>query len=216
MSFKKRFSEQDLARIKEAVQKAESKISGEIVPFIVEKSDAYTIASYRAAVLCAAIFFLGIIFIDRYIPDLAVYDPVFIFLIVLAAGILAAWLTTKLNVLQRMFISQEHFDIVTKQKAEAAFLQEEVFNTKQRTGILIFISFFEHEVIVMADKGISKVVEQKEWDGMVKTLIDKIKTGDTVGGLETCIARCGQILLEKEFTITADDTNELKDDLRIQ
>jgi putative membrane protein len=68
----------------------------------------------------------------------------------------------------------------------------------------------------MADKGISKVVEQKEWDGIVKTLIDKIKTGDAIGGLEACIARCGQLLLEKEFTITADDTNELKDDLRIQ
>jgi putative membrane protein len=216
MSLKKRFSEQDLARIKQAVQQAESKISGEIVPFIVEKSDAYTIASYRAAVLSAAIFFLGIIFIDRYIPDFAIYDPIFIFLIVLAGGIMGALLTAKIDVLQRVFISQEHFDRVTKQKAEAAFLQEEVFSTKQRTGILLFISFFEHEVIVMADKGISKVVEQKEWDSMVKTLIDKIKTGDTVGGLEACISRCGQILLEKEFTITADDTNELKDDLRIQ
>jgi putative membrane protein len=216
MSLKKRFSEQDLARVKQAIQQAESKISGEIVPFIVERSDAYTIASYRAAVLSAAIFFLGIIFIDRYVPDYAVYDPIFIFLIVLAGGVAGALLAAKIDVLQRVFISQQHFDSVTKQKAEAAFLQEEVFNTKQRTGILIFISFFEHEVIVMADKGISKVVEQKEWDSMVKTLIDKIKTGDTIGGLETCIERCGQILLEKEFTITADDTNELKDDLRIQ
>ena len=216
MSLHKRFSDEDLKRIKTAVQQAESKISGEIVPFIVEKSDAYTIASYRAAVLSAAIFFLSIIFIDRYLPEYAVYDPIFIFLLVLAGGILGAWLTAKAGALQRIFISQEHFDRVTKQKAEAAFLQEEVFNTKQRTGILIFISFFEHEVIVMADKGISKVVEQKEWDSMVKALIDKIKAGDTIGGLETCIARCGQILLEKEFTITADDTNELKDDLRIQ
>ena len=45
-------------------------------------------------------------------------------------------------------------DHTTRQRAENAFLEEEVFNTTQRTGIMIFISFFEHEVIVMADRGI--------------------------------------------------------------
>jgi putative membrane protein len=81
---------------------------------------------------------------------------------------------------------------------------------------MIFISFFEHEVIVMADKGISKVVEQKFWDKIVADLVVSIRSGKFVEGLEVAITKCGEILLEKGFTISADDENELKDDLRIE
>lgn len=107
-------------------------------------------------------------------------------------------------------------DQATRKRAENAFLQEEVFNTRQRTGIMIFISFFEHEVIVMADKGISEVVDQKEWDSMVRKIIDNVKQGKIVDGIEAAILRCGEILLEKGFVITPDDVNELGDDLRIE
>jgi putative membrane protein len=106
-------------------------------------------------------------------------------------------------------------DYATRQRAENAFLEEEVFNTRHRTGIMIFISFFEHEVIVMADSGISKVVEQKEWDKIVNVLTENIRQNKIVDGLELALKRCGEILLEKGFHIEADDKNELRDDLRI-
>jgi putative membrane protein len=81
---------------------------------------------------------------------------------------------------------------------------------------MIFISFFEHEVIVMADRGISKVVEQKVWDKIVADLVQSIRAGKIVEGLEASIKRCGEILLEKGFHKAEDDTNELHDDLRIE
>ena len=102
-----------------------------------------------------------------------------------------------------------------RQSAENAFLEEEIFNTRHRTGIMIFISFFEHEVIVMADRGISKVVEQQEWDKIVADLVSHIRAGNIVGGLEAGIKRCGEILLEKGFKKSDDDVNELRDDLRL-
>ena len=80
---------------------------------------------------------------------------------------------------------------------------------------MIFISFFEHKVIVMADKGISKLVEQREWDNLVHRLAEHIRRGEIVQGLENAIHRCGEILLEKGFNKTEDDINELGDDLRI-
>jgi len=119
------------------------------------------------------------------------------------------------DTVKRMLIGQQHMDNATRQRAENAFLEEEVFNTRHRTGIMIFISFMEREVIVMADKGISKVVEQKEWDKMVNGLTDHIRKDKVVEGLEAALKRCGEILLEKGFHKTADDENELPDDLRI-
>ncbi len=216
MSIQSRFSQQDLERIKNAVKEAESKISGEIVPVFVEKSGYYTIANYRAALIGAAFVFVLIVLFDRYTPSLAVYDPVLIFVLVSLGGIVAALKANYLDFVKRMMLSQTYLDQSTRKRAERAFLEEEVFNTRQRTGIMIFISFFEHEVIVMADKGISQMVEQKEWDTMVQKMIVHIKQGHVTDGIIEAITRCGSLLLEKGFVVTADDVNELKDDLRME
>jgi putative membrane protein len=216
MSIQERFGPEDLERIKKAVRDAESKISGEIVPVFVEKSGFYTIATYRAALLGAAIVFLAIVIFDRYVPSLAVYDPMLIFTFVMAGGFIGALKAHFIGFVKRMMLSQIHLDQATHKRAEAAFLEEEVFNTRQRTGILIFISFFEHEVIVMADKGISKVVDQKEWDAIVKIIIEQIKKGKITDGIVAAITRCGEILLEKGFVISHDDINELGDELRLE
>jgi putative membrane protein len=40
--------------------------------------------------------------------------------------------------------------------------------------------------------------------------------GKLIDGIEAAILRCGEILLEKGFHKTADDVNELPDDLRIE
>ncbi len=216
MTIQERFSPEDLERIKKAVHDAESKISGEIVPVFVERSGIYSIANYRAALIGAATVFLLIIIFDRYVPSLAVYDPVLIFSIVMLGGFIGALKSHFLNPVKRFMLSQGHLDQGTRKRAESAFLEEEVFNTRQRTGILIFISFFEHEVIVMADKGISKVVDQKEWDTLVRIIIEHIKKGKITDGIVSAITRCGDILLEKGFVITHDDVNELGDELRLE
>jgi len=216
MTIQERFSPAELERIKNAVKTAESKISGEIVPVFVEKSSHYTIANYRAALIgAAAVFFLIVIF-DRYVPALAVYDPVLIFVLVMLGGFVGALKSHFINPVKRLMLSQSYMDQATRKRAQTAFLEEEVFNTRQRTGIMIFISFFEHEVIVMADKGISKVVEQKEWDAIVRKIIENVKQGKITDGIEAAILRCGEILLEKGFVITPDDVNELSDDLRME
>lgn len=216
MSLQSRFSNEDLSRIKTAVFEAESKISGEIVPVFVESSGAYTIANYRGGLIAGIAALLSIIFLDRYAPQYAVYDPLIIMVIFLAAGIIGGLAANFIVPIKRLLANQQQKDAATRSRAERAFLEQEVFNTRERTGILIFVSFFEQEVIVIADKGISKVVEQKEWDALVRLIIDGIRRDKLVEGLEAAIKRSGEILLEKGFLRAEDDINELGDDLRIQ
>ncbi|MEJ7643125.1 MAG: hypothetical protein WKF87_00895 [Chryseolinea sp.] len=219
MKIQQRLSDSDLQRIKDAVATAEAKISGEIVPVIVERSGRYLIASYKGAIIGGSFAFLLMILLDRYIFSNAsnglFYDPVFIFLIVIIGGVLGALVPRFSEPMKRFLVGKTYLANATRQRAENAFLEEEVFNTRFRTGIMIFISFFEHHVIVMADKGISKMVEQKQWDRIVSDLIAKIRAGNIVEGLELAIRHCGDILLEKGFVKSDDDTNELRDDLRI-
>lgn len=216
MSIQKRFTPKDLERIKSAVHQAEEKISGEIVPVFVEKSGYYSIATYRAFLAIAGLAFLAIVIFDRYIPSLAIYDPLLIFLLVILFGLIGALATHYIDPLKLLLMSQSHLDQATKRRAENAFLEQEVFNTRHRTGIMIFVSFFEREVIVMADRGIGKVVEQKEWDKMVRSITENIKKGKVTEGIEAAILRSGEILLEKGFLKTVDDVNELRDDLRME
>jgi putative membrane protein len=216
MSIQSRFTPQDLERIKAAVHTAETKISGEIVPVFVEKSGHYSIATYRGFLALAGLAFLAIIVFDRYIPTLAIYDPLMIFLMVILVGLLGSVAAHYIDPFKRMLMSQTHLDQATRKRAENAFLEEEVFATRHRTGIMIFVSFFEREVIVMADRGISKVVEQKEWDKMVRSITENIRLGKVTEGIEAAILRSGDLLLEKGFLKTVDDVNELRDDLRME
>ena len=219
MRLKQKFSDQDLQRIKTAVKEAEKRISGEIVPVIVERSGIYTIANYKAGLIAGMFFFVLMIILDRYIIEDAThtlyYDPLFIFAVVVTGGALGALVSHFSPPVKRWLVSRPYMDDCCRQSAENAFLEEEIFNTRHRTGIMIFISFFEHEVIVMADRGISKVVEQDEWDKIVAELVGHIRSGRVVEGVEAGIKRCGEILLEKGFQKSDDDINELRDDLRI-
>jgi len=219
MKLRQKFTDEDLGRIKAAVKEAEKKISGEIVPVIVERSGVYTIANYKASVICGVFFFVLMIILDRYIIEDAThtlyYDPLFIFGVVVIGGALGALVPSLSAPVKRWLVSRPYMDDCCRQSAENAFLEEEIFNTRHRTGIMIFISFFEHEVIVMADRGISKVVEQEEWDKIVAELVTHIRSGRVVAGMEAAIRRCGEILLEKGFDKSDDDINELRDDLRI-
>ncbi|MBX2964989.1 MAG: hypothetical protein KF845_02500 [Cyclobacteriaceae bacterium] len=215
MKLREKFTNEELERIKTAVRQSERGISGEIVPVIVARSGYYTIANYKGALLAAFGVFLLIVFFDRFVPSLAIHNSLYIFLLVLLAAILGGVLPNVSDDLKRWLVSQRHLDHATRQRAENAFLEQEVFNTRQRTGIMIFISFFELEVIIIGDQGISKVVEQKVWDKLVQDLVTQVRNGKTVDGLEAAIKRCGEILTEKGFGKTPDDVNELGDDLRI-
>lgn len=219
MNLKHRFSEEDLQQIKGAVREAEQKISGEIVPVIVERSGNYAIANYKACLISATLFFVAMVFVDRYLLDDATqtlyYDPLFIFFVVVAGGAIGAFVPSISAPVKRWLASRKYMDECCRQNAENAFLEEEIFNTRHRTGIMIFISFFEHEVVIMADRGISKVVDQREWDHIVADLISRIRSGHIVDGVVAAVQRCGDILLEKGFRKGPDDINELRDDLRI-
>ncbi len=215
MTVRQKFSDADLERIKASVRQAENQISGEIVPVVVEQSGYYSIANYKSGLIFGSLVFVLIIIFDRYVPLLAVYDPLLIFFVVIAAGIMGALAPIFIVPWRKLLVAQAHLDHATQQRAENAFLEEEVFNTRHRTGIMIFISFFEHEVIIMADRGISKVVDQKVWDKLVAELTAAIRSGKIVEGIETTIKKCGDILLENGFKKSADDVNELRDDLRM-
>jgi len=130
-----------------------------------------------------------------------------------AVGFLAGrWIPA----LRRAVVSDETVKIRVERRARQAFLEEEVFTTRERTGILIFLALFERRVVVLGDEGINRVVDQAEWDGVVTRLVSGIRSGRPGPALVEAITECGRLLEERGVAVRADDVDELADGLRLE
>lgn len=211
-----KLSNNDLEEIKEHVKLAEKTISGEIVPVIIEQSDFYTESYYKVLSFGSFGTLFGIILLNYFFPDYAIFDPIYILLSCFIISSILASLIFFIKPLKRLTIDDKILDHRCWQKANEAFLEYEVFNTKERTGILIFISYFERRIIIKADSGIAKVVDQQIWQKIADEAAKKIKIGKTKEAIIETINKCGDLLLQKGFVIRSDDKNELSDELQIK
>jgi putative membrane protein len=100
-----------------------------------------------------------------------------------------------------------------KQAAHVSFLRHGLMNTRDRTGVLVFVSLRERRVQILADKGISDKVGKGYWKEEALKLVERIQAGRAAEGMVSVIQDIGQ-KLEKHFPRKADDTNELSNSLR--
>jgi len=217
-----KFSQPELEKIKQAVHKAESKTSGEIVPAFIKESYDYAIYELTFAVICGFIYFFIISFFTSPLENFLQkifweYSPVYLvifyglstFLVITICYFLA-----NIPFLDRFIVSQKAMRQKVHERTLRYFVESGVYNTKERTGILIFISFLERRVELLADTGISAKIPQEKWNSLVNHIIEGIKKGNLVQHLVEAIDECGKLLAE-HFPIQPDDVNELKDDMKI-
>lgn len=208
------FSQQDKDRLAVAVKAAEERTSGEIVPYVVAQSDTYPEAWLRSGISAAFIvlFIFSLIGLgtDLWLP-VGIAE---VSLIALAAFALAGLAATYIPALKRLFIPTTILQQRVDERAALAFLDEEVFSTRDRTGILLFISLFERRVRVLGDAGINAKVEQSEWDDVTRLIVEAMKAGLPADGMLQAIDRCGQLLERRGVEIRPDDTNELDNTVR--
>jgi putative membrane protein len=196
------FSAEEQARIESAVQQAESRTSGEIVPMVVDASYDYP----RAEILGAGLFSLA----AAVSLSWAFFnESLWHFLWLFALGYFPfKCMIRTLPALKRRLIQPDEISEEVSEKAAIAFLEQGLHHTRDETGILILLSLFERRVYVLADRGINDVVPTHLWDGIVATITDGIRRDDTCAALCTAIADCGK-QLEEHFPIKADDSDEL-------
>jgi putative membrane protein len=113
-------------------------------------------------------------------------------------------------------IPDDHVDRAVAMRAKAAFLEEEVFDTRDRTGILVFLSLFERRAVILADAGINRVVPEDTWQDLVDQLVAGIRRGRAAEAMRQAVTRCGEILAEHEVALRPDDEDELSDAPRIR
>jgi len=192
-------------QIEASVQQAERHTSGEIVPMVVTQSHDY--AGVRAVAAALLAFAAGAAVLASPLDAPLWLPPVQ--LAVFAAGYaLAGWRPLLFWLVPRGR-GAWHVD----RAAKLAFVEEGLVETRDRTGILIFVSLLEHRVEVLADRGIDACVEDGTWDGVVRGVLDGIRAGEAERGLCEAISLCGR-LLAAPFPPRDEDPNELPNRLR--
>ena len=211
------FSDAERERIKQAVAEAERRTAGEIVPFVVARSGTYESALWKGA--CAgAVLAAGLALLVAWGYDgwgLGWLYSAWAMALVMTLGGAAGALAARHPLLTRLLASDAELSEQVHRRAAEAFLDEEVFDTRDRTGILILVSLLEHRIEVVGDVGIDAKVEQAEWADVVGRVRQGIVRGDLAGGLVDAIGLCGELLHRRGIVVLPDDTDELPDDLRI-
>ena len=199
------FDKDALQSIEQAVREAEGRTSGEIVPMLVPSASAYTgvrlLAAALIALAIAPVVLASPLEPGLWLPPLQV-----------VGFLVAYWIASRAVVLRRLVPTRHQADAVDR-AAKLAFLEQGVIETRDRTGILIFISLLEHRVEVLADRAIHEAVAEGTWDGIVQQILEGIREGRASEGLVAAVRRCGE-MLAADFPPRPDDTDELSNRLR--
>jgi len=210
------FGAEALAAVREATAAAEGRTAGEIVPYIVGRCDDYAEAGWTGATL-GALLATGLAALPYYLGGYwGVPDLLWLALPPLAGAVAGYLLVTSVPRLKRWLVPAETFDRRTRLRAEAAFLEEEVFDTEGRTGVLIFLALFEHRAIVLADSGIHAAVPAGAWEGIVGALTAGMRAGRPADALLEAVRGCGELLAAYRVTVRPGDVDEIPDEPRLR
>jgi putative membrane protein len=107
----------------------------------------------------------------------------------LVAAVVFSWLRLRLLLVPRAVQRSRAHHAAIEQ-----FVIRRVAHTKNRCGILIFVSLAEHYARIIADEGIAQKVPNAEWQTAVDALVAHMRSGDIAAGFTAAIERCSAVL----------------------
>ena len=220
---KLKLKDEDFTAIKNAVAAAEEKTTGEIAVAVTAESGRYCFWELLAA------DFFGMLVLVCMLPFadkiLALYHrlywqnepswilPLFFIVSCLAAVVIAFYIAN-IPAVDRLVIPPSVRRSCVTNRAFRYFTESGVYDTAEHSGILIFVSYMERQVRIVADSGISKHISQDLWNLIADELAENLRKGEAAKAFTTAIEKCGELLAEN-FPPHEDNPNELPDGLVI-
>ena len=218
----------DLSAIEAAVREAETRTTGEIYCVVSEESSDYgeTPLAYAAGVALLAPAILLVAGVHVSIPDFfatwsaaqvgeAIEQSVRSALIgtIVLQGVLfvATALIAAIPPVRRALTPRGLKRDRVRRRAAEQFLAKNLHLTRERTGVLIFVSLGERMAELIADDGIASQVGPKVWDQAMAALTEGLKRGQPAAGFAAAIGLCADVLAERFPPREGDNPNELPD-----
>lgn len=196
------FTEEERAKIKEAIHDVESRTIGEMAVMVVDSSDDYAEADVTGGI------FLGSL-LSLVITAIYFHSSVWFFIPINFMFFFPSKLIfNKLPFFKTAFIGVRRKEGAVRLRAERAFFEKGLYKTKKNTGVLFFLSLLEKRVWVLADKGIYEKIEQVPLNKFALVVSEGIKNRRACDVLCDAIREAGE-LLAAHFPIVPGDTDEL-------
>ena len=182
-------TDEERARIKAAVTRAEQRTSAHFAFVVVPASERYALFPVAWAAV-AALSVTGVLALLS--PALGIGEG---FLVNAALFIVLAlvldWLPLRMRIVPAA-IKREH----ARHLAHREFATRIVGGAQHRNGVLFFVSLGERYVEVLADRDIHKRVAPDTWDALVARFVDAVKAGRLADGVVAAVETCGATLAE--------------------
>ncbi|MFZ5720469.1 MAG: TPM domain-containing protein [Pseudomonadota bacterium] len=221
---------EDRAAIEAAVRAAETRTTGEIYCVLAEESADYhaTPLAWAAGVALLAPAILLLAGVQVSAPDLGMFGgwtaeqvedlgeatarAALVGTLLLQALLFAVTLfVVAIPPVRRALTPRGFKRDRVRQRAEEQFLSKNLHATRERTGVLIYVSAAERMAELIADEKIHAEVAPETWDQAMADLVAGLKRGEPAGGFEAAIGRCAAVLAERFPARPGDNPNELPD-----
>ena len=194
----------DAERIAAAVASAEQRTSGEIVCVLARSSSRYG----HAPLLWAAALALSAPALLLALTQLSAQA---IYLIQIGVFFAAAGLMS-LPILRYALVPRAAKRARAHRAALEQFFARRVSRTRDRNGVLIYVSLAERYARIVADDGIAAKVDQDVWQAAVDALVACMRQRRVGDGFVATIESCGATLAS-HFPGDGANPNELPDKL---
>ena len=194
------------ARIEAAIQAAEAKTRAELVAVVAERSDDYRyVVIAWAAVIGLALPFpwsLGLLSGPWSIPPGMWVHGIGLgaFLAIMALG--------QLDPVKRLLTPKSLMRRRASRFARAQFYTQRVRMTRDRAGVLLFVSAFEHHVEIIADDNAAKAVTDEQWAYAIDAFVATLHASGPADAMSAAVAILDKTLSEA-LPGGASDANEL-------
>lgn len=218
---KLKIDEKAKSQIDDAIKNVEMKTSGEIAVAIAPESDSYSFYELFFGVIIGAVTFTALILLsNQIIPALekhfwempkwffAVFSGMISFFV-----IALIFIVTNIPLIDRKIIPLSAKNEAVEAKAESTFFRAGINKTKEASGILIYISYLEQKVRILADFGIASKIEVSAWNQIAKDLAANLKSNATEA-ICNAVKECGKIL-EENFPAKEENPDEISNELII-
>jgi len=220
----------DLAAIEAAVRAAETRTTGEIYCVLAEESSDYhaTPLAWAAGIALLAPAILLLFGVHVTAPDLgmiggwtadqvedvgeataraALIGTLLLQGLLFLATLFAVAIPPVRRALTPPGMKRERVRV----RAEEQFLSKNLHATRERTGVLIYVSAAERMAELIADETIHAQVPAGTWDQAMAALTVGLKRGRTAEGFTAAIELCADVLAERFPARPGDNPNELSD-----
>lgn len=199
----------DLDRIEKTVAEVEARTRAEILVVVNRQSGTYLDREILFGALGGVMTLAAMILSERVYAE-ALLIP-YAGGIGLACFALARWIRPLRRALVRG-TRRSHQVLVG---ARNAFCALNAGATRERTGILVYVSRFEDRILVLPDYGIEAKVEPGAWQRLLDALGPPSRHPDLAAAIERFLREAGEVLA-RAFPPTPDNPNEVPNRPRLE